>query len=192
MTGHYNGYFNGNESFKTGVIELEKLHVDDYTKFLEVYRMGTAENATSLNSYFDKAYTKASTTITKHSIFIKKKEHVKWVPEAWLLVGKSHFYKMEYKLAAEAFEYIVKSYPEFPTSYKAMAWLARTYTVQKKYDKAEAMLGLLQDKIDKDKKAIPKQALKDFPMVYANLLLKEDNNDRAIEYLVSAIEKNRK
>jgi len=192
MTAHYNAYFNGNESFKTGVTALEALNVDDYTQILGVYRMGTAEDATSLSSDFDVAYKKASIVISKHSIFIKKKEHVRWIPEAWLLIGKSHFYKGDYKLAAEAFEYIVKTYPEFPTYYTALVWLARTYTEQKVYDKAESTLALIQDKLDKNKKAVSKQALKEFPLVYANFQLKQENYDQAIEYLVAGIDKNRK
>ena len=109
-----------------------------------------------------------------------------------MLIGKSYFYKQDYKLAAIAFEYIVKTYPEYPVKYTAMVWLARTYIQQKKYDKAESMLGLMQDKIDKYKKDIPKQALKDFPLAYANYHLKQGDDQAAIEYLVAGIDKNRK
>jgi tetratricopeptide (TPR) repeat protein len=192
MTARYNGYFNGNESYKTGVVELEKLHVDDYSKILSIYKLGTAENATSMNSYFDKAFTKASTVITRHSIFIKKKEHVRWIPEAYLLIGKSYFYKQEYKLASEVFEYIIKTYTEYPSKYNAMLWLARTYIQQKKFEKAQSMLDLVQNKIDKNKKEIPKQVLKSFPVVYADYYLKQESNEQAIEYLMAGIDKNKK
>ncbi len=192
MNARYNGYFNGNESYKTGVIELEKLHVDDYSKILHIYKLATVEDATSLSSYFDKAYIKASAVITRHSIFIKKKEHVRWIPEAYMLIGKSYFYKQEYKLAAETFEYIIKTYGAFPAKYNAMVWLAKTCNQQKKYDKAESQLDLLQEKIDKNKKLIPKQALKDFPIAYADYQLKQENSESAIEYLIAAIDKNRK
>jgi tetratricopeptide (TPR) repeat protein len=192
MTARYNAYFNGNESCKTGVVELEKLHKDDYSKMLSIYKLGTADNATSVGSYFDKAYTKASKVISHHSIFIKNKEYVRWVPEAYLLIGKSYYYKKEYKLAAEVFDYIIKTYKDYPTKYSAMVWLARTYNQQKKYDKAESMLDIAQDKIDKYKKQIPKQALKDFPMTYADYYLKQENNKQAIEFLLAAIDANKK
>lgn len=192
MTARYNAFFNGNESFKTGVVELEKLNVDDYSKILKVFKLGTLENATAQSTYFDKAYTKSSIVISRHSIFIKRKEHVRWVPEAYLLIGKSYFYKQEYKLASEAFDYIIKTYPEFPTKYSAMLWQARTYCEQKKYEKAESMLDLVQSKIDKNKKLIPKQVLKDFPVIYADYYLKQENNEQAIEYLIAAIDKNKK
>ena len=192
MTARYNGYFNGNESYKTGVAELEKLHVDDYSKILQIYKLGTAENATSLSSYFDKAYTKSSYVITRHSIFLKKKEHVRWIPEAYMLIGKAYFYKQEYKLAADIFDYIIKTYGTFPTKYNAIVWLAKTYNQQKKYEKAETQLDLFQEKADKNKKLIPKQALKDFPQVYADYHLKQENYQPSIEYLIAAIDKNKK
>ena len=190
MTARYNGYFNGNESFKTGLLELEKLHVDDYSKILPIYKLGTAENVTSLNSYFDKAFTKASTVIHRHSIFIQKKEHVRWIPEAYMLIGKSYFYKQEYKLASETFDYIIKQYNNYPVKYNAMLWLAKTYNQQKKYEKAESMLDLFENKMEK--KNVPKSAIKEFPIVYADYQLKQEKYEPAIEYLISGIDKNNK
>ena len=192
MTARYNAYFNGNESMKTGIVELGKLHKDDYSKILKVYKLGTADNAAAMNTYFDKAYTKGSKVIAHHSIYIKKKEYNRWIPEAYLLVGKSYFYKQEYKLAAEVFDFIIKSYGSYPTKYTAMVWLAKTYDQQKKYDKGESMLDFVQDKIDKNKKAIPKQVLKEFPMAYADYYLKQEHNEQAIEYLNAAIDANKK
>jgi tetratricopeptide (TPR) repeat protein len=189
-TAKYNGYFNGNESLKEGVAELEKLHVDDYTKILPVYKLGTAENATSTNSFFEKAYIKASAVIKRHSIYLKKKEYVKWIPESYFLIGKSHFYKQDYTLASEVFDFVVKQYPSFPTKYSAMLWLAKTYNLQKKYSKSESMLDLLQNKIDKS--LVPKKTLREFPLVYADYHIRQENYDQAIEYLMQGIDKNKK
>ena len=175
---------------KQGYIELEKLHVDDYSKILPIYKLGTPENATSVNSYFDKAFTKASKVITKHSIFIKNKEYVRWIPEGYLLVGKSYFYKREYKLAAETFEYIIKTYPQYSTKYSAMLWLARTNNQLKQYEKAESTLDFIAEKMDKTQ--LPKDADKAFPLVYADYHIKQENYQSAIEYLISGIDKNRK
>ena len=192
MTARYNAYFNGNESMKTGVIELGKLHKDDYSKILKIYKLGTADNAAAMNTYFDKAYTKGSKVIAHHSIYIKKKEYVKWIPEAYLLIGKSYFYKQDYKLAGEIFDFIIKSYNDYPTKYSAMLWLAKTYNQQKKFEKAESMLDLIQDKIEKNKKALPKQVLKEYQIVYADYFLKQEHNEQSIEYLNTAIDENKK
>lgn len=189
-TAKYNGYFNGNEGLKEGVAELEKLHKDDYSKILPVYKLGTAENAASLNSYYDKAFTKASTVIKRHSIFLKKKEYIKWIPESYLLIGKSYFYKQDYKLASEAFDFVVKQYSDFPAKYSAMLWLVKTYNEQKKYSKSESMLDLLQNKIDKN--LVPKKTLREFPRVYADYHIRQRNYEQAIEYLMQGIGKTKK
>ncbi len=189
-TAKYNGYFNGNESLKDGVAQLSELHEDNYTKILQIYRLGTPENATSMNSYFDKAYTKASVVIQRHSIFLKKKEYIKWIPESFLLVGKSYFYKQDYKLASESFEYIIKQYSEFPTKYSAMLWQAKTYIQQKKYSKAESMLDMLSNKMDKN--PVPKKVINEFPLVYADFYIKQEKYEQAIEYLIQGIDKNKK
>lgn len=190
MTAHYNGYFNGNEALKDGVAALDKAHIDDYSKVLKIYRLGTADDATAQNTNFDKAFTKASTVAQKHSIFIKNKEYVRWIPEAYLLIGKSYFYKQEYKLAAEAFDYIIKQYDNWPIRYNAMLWLVRCYDEQKKYEKSESTLALVQSKIEK--KLVPKSALKEYPVVYADYELKQENYEQSIEYLISGIELNKK
>ena len=190
LTARDNAYFNGNESFKTGVVELEKLHVDDYSKVLPLYKLGTPENATTVGSYFDKAFTKASKVIAKHSIFIRNKEYVRWIPEGYLLIGKSYFYKKEYKLAAETFDYIIKSYKEYPTKYSAMVWLARTNDQLKQYDKAESNLDFIADKMDKTQ--LPKDVDRAFPLAYADFHIKQENYKSAIEYLLSGIDKNKK
>jgi tetratricopeptide (TPR) repeat protein len=190
LTARDNAYFNGNESFKTGVAELEKLHVDDYSKILPIYKLGTPENATTLTSYFDKAYKKASKVISKHSIFIKNKEYVRWIPEGYLLVGKSYFYEREYKLAIQTFEYIIKTYPQYSTKYMAMLWLARANDQLKQYEKAESTLDFIGDKMDKTE--LPKDADKAFPLVYADYHIKQENYSSAIEYLHFGIDKNKK
>ena len=190
LTARDNAYFNGNESFKTGVAELERLHIDDYSKILPIYKLGTPENATTVNSYFDKAFKKASKVITKHSIFIRNKEYVRWIPEGYLLVGKSYFYEREYKLAIQTFEYIIKTYPEYSTKYSAMLWLARTNDQLKQYEKAESTLDFIGDKMDKSQ--LPKVADKEFPLVYADYHIKQEDYSSAIEYLRSGIDKNKK
>ncbi|MFH0866561.1 MAG: tetratricopeptide repeat protein [Bacteroidota bacterium] len=190
MTARYNGYFNGNEALKEGITALEKANIDDYSKILKIYRIGTAANAEAQNANFDKAFTKASTVIQKHSIFLKKKEHVRWIPEAYLLIGKQYFYKQEYKLAAETFDYIIKQYSNWPIRYNAMLWLVRCYNEQKKYEKAESTLALIQSKIEK--KLVPKSVVKEYPVVYADFHIKQENYEKSIEYLMSAIDLNKK
>ena len=110
--------------------------------------------------------------------------------EGYLLVGKSYFYEREYKLAIQTFEYIIKTYPEYSTKYSAMLWLARTNDQLKQYEKAESTLDFIGDKMDKSQ--LPKVADKEFPLVYADYHIKQEDYSSAIEYLRSGIDKNKK
>lgn len=190
VTARYNAYFNGNEALKEGVAALSKANIDDYSKILKIYTLGTADDAQAQNANFEKAYTKASKVIQKHSIFKKNKEYVRWIPEAYLLIGKSYFYKQEYKLAAETFDYIVKQYDNWPVKYNAMLWMVRCYNELKKFEKSESALAQLQNKIDKG--LVPKSVIKEFPIVYADFQIKQEKYEQSVEYLLSAIDLNKK
>ena len=37
VSAKYNGYFNGNESLKSGILKIHKNHKDDYTTILNVF-----------------------------------------------------------------------------------------------------------------------------------------------------------
>jgi len=60
LTGHYNMFWNGRESYREGVVQLEKSVKDNYNKILPVFIYGTEAEAQSLNPYMDKAIEKAS------------------------------------------------------------------------------------------------------------------------------------
>jgi len=98
LTSHYNGYFNGKEALKEGEFELAKVAVDNYNRILAPVNYGTKENMPSISTFMDRAIAKSSMVIQKHSIYIKNTEHVRWIDDAYLLMGKANFYKQEYKI----------------------------------------------------------------------------------------------
>ncbi len=151
LTSHFNAYWNGKESLKVGVKELASKHKDDYNKVLSVYQYGTKEDATSVFPRMDRAIKKAAIVIQKHSIFIRKKEHIKWIDDAYMLMGKAHFYKQEYRQAIRTFDFIIKRYKDNPIIYEAMLWIARSKNVMGKYDEAQSLLDEIQNKINKKK-----------------------------------------
>jgi len=190
MTSRYNAYFNGNESLKEGVAALSKAHVDNYNKVLPVYKLGDAAAAQTVAPSMDRAFTKASIVIQRHSIFIKKKEYCNWIDDSYMMMGKANFYKREYKTAGETFDYVLKKFNANPIKFDAMLWIAKTYNQQGKYDKAQAILDMMQSKMDR--KPLPKKVEKEFPMVYADNYILQMNYGPAIEYLVSALKLNKK
>lgn len=186
MTAHYNGYFNGNESYKDGIEKIKTDYVDRFDKVLPVFQLPTAQNVQSTFSYFDRTFQKASTVIQKHSIYIKKVEYCNWIDKSYLLIAKSQFYKNDYRSAAETFEFIIKQYGNRPSKFEAILWSILTNIQQNEFDKAEPKVDLLQNKIEKKK--ISKKVLREAPLVFAEYFLKQEQYGQSIEHLLKAIE----
>ncbi|MEI6122408.1 MAG: tetratricopeptide repeat protein [Bacteroidota bacterium] len=189
LTAHYNAYFNGKEALKEGVVELYKKNKDDYTKILPVFELGTKADAQSVYNYLDRSIEKGSIIITRHSIYIKGIEHVKWIDDAYMLIGKSYYYKQEYDLAAQTFNFVLNRFKDGNTKYEAIIWKARVLTQQGKIDEAEALLVSIEKKIDKNK--ANRAAEKLYPLAYSDVLIKQQKYDQAIEYLHQALHLNK-
>ena len=106
----YNGYFNGNESLKSGIKKLHAKHVDDYTEILPVFPTGDLKKSQKTALYMDRAVKKGSIVIQRHSIKIKGKEYCKWIDDNYLLVGKAYFYKGDFVEAIKTFSKVFGIY----------------------------------------------------------------------------------
>ncbi|MFO7722493.1 MAG: hypothetical protein R6V49_04635, partial [Bacteroidales bacterium] len=189
MTTRFNGYFNGNESLKEGVEQIRQRHVDDYNKILSVFQFGDQTAASSANSYMDVAIKKASVQIQKHTMFIRGQEKNRWIDDSWMLIGKAHFYKMEYEMAMQNFDFVIARYKNQPTRYEAMLWKAITNSQLKKFDDNEALLGLLQKSIDD--RQVSGKVKRMFPLVKADFFLKQGSPEAAVQPLKDALRLNR-
>ena len=109
ITAKYNGYFNGRESLKYGVLKLEKSHIEDYTEILPVYKTSQILLSKNHIPYMDKAIKKGSIVIQKHSIKIKNKEYCKWIDDSYFLIAQAYYYKGEFLEAEKTFQFIVKN-----------------------------------------------------------------------------------
>jgi len=190
LTAHYNAYWNGNESLKEGIVELSKSSKDNYTEVLTVFQNGTKEDAQKVNPQMDRAIEKGVKVIRLHSIFIKGKEHIRWIDDAYLMIGKSNYYKHEYRMAIRTFNFIISQYKTNPIKYEAMIWLARTNNQLGEFGASQSMLDQVKNKISSGD--APKSLLRDLNMVYADNYILQGNYTPAIEYLIPAIELNRK
>lgn len=188
LTSHYNAYWNGRESFRQGVMELDnKLH-DNYNKILAVYKYGTKTEAQSVNPAMDKAIEKASMVIQQHSMVFGGKEYVRWIDDCYLLIGKSYFYKHEYISARRTFNFITTEYPDNDIKYKALLWLAKTYTQMEEYEKSEPILKSLQEEAGSEE--IPFKVERELPLVLANAYILQEKYEDAIDPLIRGIELN--
>ena len=128
LTAHYNGYYNGKESLKSGVGELRKKAAEDYNRVLPVQNLGTEQDAASLNPYMDKAIEKGVKVIGRHSMYFRNKEYCRWIDDSYMLIGKAYFFKQDYEMAGRTFDFVMKRYRMNDIKFDAMIWLARNHT----------------------------------------------------------------
>lgn len=204
LTSHYNVYFNGKEAMKSGVKKIDQSFDDNYAAILSMFKYGDESIARNVFPDMDKAIKKASKLIKIHSItakpkrkkgkstkkrreFYNKKEYNAWVDDAYLLMGKAHFYKHDFYSGIESFNYLVKEYSEEEIKYDALLWLARSYNEMEKYEEAREILNLLEG----DRK-FPKNLEGELFSIFADYYLKQENYQDAIPKLKKTIENTRK
>jgi len=172
---------------------LEKGHVDDFTKILEVFPYGDEAAQKAISGVMDEVTKKASLTIQNHTVG-------SFTDNAYLLLGKAQYFKRDYYAALEPFQYI-NSHPKYkdqglkPIS---TCWIAKCYIGLKKEGEGEAIMGLLlndidpiqlQGKLAKEKDKVIKVDNEDKAEIYASaadIAIKQSNYSKAIEKLLVA------
>ncbi len=186
MTAHYNVWWNGNQSMKEGEKALREAVKDDYNQTLRVYNYGTKENAMALNQQMDRTMEKDAICIQKHSMRFNNEERVRWIDDAFIDMGKAHFYKQDYVPARRTFDFVVSQFRNSKDRHTAMLWLAKTYIQTGQYEKAEACLQAVLVAIDAEEK-IPKYVYRNIDLVYADYCIAMGNENDAVRYLRSAL-----
>ena len=182
-TAKYNGYFNGNESIKSGVKKIHKNHADDYTEILSVFPTGDLKKNQTAKSQMDKAIRKGSVVIQKHSMKIKGKEYCRWIDDNYLMVGKAYFYKGDFDEAVKTFNFIKSEYNKNEIRFEAALWLVRAHVQKKDFTSAELEI----DELFK-KRRFPKKLNKDLALVAADYYLQKNDLSSAKTELINATE----
>ena len=190
LTSHYNIYFNGEASIKDGEKQLRTAVKDDYSKVLRVYNYGTQQNGLSMNSTMDRALEKTSICVQKHSMNFGSRERVKWIDDAYLVMGKAHFYKHDYIPAKRTFDYVANEYNYNDIAHVANLWLIKTYIQTEEYPKAVAMIEQLQAKTAGLNKP-PKELLRNIDFTIADYYIAVKDYNNAVKYLKNGILFNR-
>jgi tetratricopeptide (TPR) repeat protein len=186
MTSRFNVYFYAKESMKEGVTKLEENHKDDYTKLLPVFIYGDKETSKEIYPEMDRVIKKSSLCITRHAIKDKKTKvevfgAVKWIDNAWMELGKAHFYKREFFSAIETFEFVAASYKS-KEKYEAWLWLVKTYNEMGLLSQSDPYINLI-----KNDPKFPKQFKGEFDALHAEFYIKQGLTEEAIKKLNEAI-----
>lgn len=181
LTSRYNVYWNGNESIKTGVSDLRKSLVEDYSKVLHVFNHGSKSDAMKLNQTMDRAVEKGAVGVQKHSMVFGGKELVRWIDDSYLMMGIGHFYKQDYISARRTFDFVARQYSNSDITYDANFWLAQTYMQLEQYEKAQVLLEALEAK--KRNTILPIVVRQNLSFVIADFHISKKNYSKAIPYL---------
>ncbi|MFN8205870.1 MAG: tetratricopeptide repeat protein [Bacteroidales bacterium] len=204
VTTHYNIFFNGNESFKAGLLKIKRSFKDDYTRNLPVFTWSDDNIAKSITGDMDRTIKKASKIIALHSIktkpelkkglitekekaFYDRNEFNRWIDDTYLLMGKAYFYKHDYKLALETFRFVSKQYDYEITHYEALIWVARTNIEIREYAEARRVL----EDIENDK-SFPEKYQADLSSTWAHLFVVTENFKKAQPKLEEALAREKK
>ena len=186
LTSHYNVFWNGEYSLMEGDRQLKRSVKDDYSKVLRVYNYGSKTDAMSLNSQMDRALQKTSICVQKHSMKFNGKERVKWIDDAYLVMGKAHFYKQDYIPAKRTFDFVTTEFSYNDIALVSNLWLVKTYIQTEQYSKAIAIIELLQSKMANRKK-LPKELVRNFDLTVADYYIATKDYRHAIGYLKSGM-----
>lgn len=186
LTAHYNAYWNGNESLKEAVKQLNSQLLDDYTQVLPIYSNADEQQIKAIQSFLDRAIEKASIVIQNHSMKFKSKELNKWVDDCYLLIGKAYFYKKDYVSARRTFSFIQDEFKEDEIRYDANMWLIRTYIQANEFEKSLRLLREFHNNFDELE--VPYYIQRIFYQNYAHHYILSKNYSEAIPYLEKVIQ----
>jgi tetratricopeptide (TPR) repeat protein len=186
LTAHYNVYWNGMDNMREGMKEFNATAKDNYAVVIPVYYTGDKAGSAKIGQYADNSIKKATKTIQKHSMFFNNKEYNNWVDDAYMLIGKSYYYKQDYPMARRTFEFVIKTYNTNPVKYEAMLWQALANMQLGDFNRAEPMLDMVQNMIRLGK--APEKNEMMLALCYANFYILQKNYPPAIEFLDRAIE----
>ena len=160
---------------------------DDYNTLLPIFKYGDEEVAQTIYPEMDRAIEKCTKCISKHSIEERGTQYVKWIDDTYLLMGKAHFYKMDFGKAKDMFKYVSGKFKEQEIHYDALLWLARTYLEDGNFERSERVLRLLGND-----QAFPERLKQEFQLLYTDFFIKQQNYDLAISEMRLAIELTKK
>lgn len=130
LTTRDNVLYNGNLALEKGIIDLKSQYNDNFWNILPVERMQVSEEqmlpGQTKNQNFEKAETKATKAIQKHSMNIDGSEKNPQMDEAHLLLGKTRYYDQRFVPALEAFNYVLYKYPTSSRIQEVKIWREKT------------------------------------------------------------------
>jgi tetratricopeptide (TPR) repeat protein len=156
MTARFNGYYNAGVLIETSLEAYRGTFPDEYHKILPLEIYPTEKDAPNLYPEMDKGIEKCERVILRHSMPMQAKkkkdeELCRWIDDNWLVIAQAHFYKREYMMAEQKFDYIQKTYVGEESVYEAQIWLAKTQIALGNFAEAKRILSLVESSMETGK-----------------------------------------
>ncbi len=141
----YNAYFNGRESLRAGIATIKSMHEDRFDEMLHIYRLGTEQQAQNITPQMDRAIEKAAKVIRNHSMAFRGIEKNKYIPASYMMIADANFYKHEYEIASQSYDFIIRMYHYKPIIYQAYIKSAITNNILGNFGRSMSMLEQLEN-----------------------------------------------
>lgn len=169
-----NGFFLAREKLRATEATLYKGRNDDYNRVLPLYP--TLDSGTVRATRAD-----LNDIIKKASLPIQHRAGSDWTDDAYLLVGWSRFYKMEFDDAILTFKYVNSTSRDPFAKQEALIGLMRTFLITKQLDNAKAVSDLLDKEV-----GLPRDARELF-LARTDYYLQTEEPVKAIAQLEKAV-----
>ena len=123
----YNGLFYANDYLSKGIKEIKQSHVDDFSQTITLNMFSDNKSSASNQSYFDQAIQRSTKAIEKHSMDISGTEKNKFIDDAYMIIGKSKFFKRDYNSAIKTFNYLLLESSSTDSKIESMIWIAKCH-----------------------------------------------------------------
>jgi len=178
----YNYIYNSNVILNNYEEELYQNYADNYNEILPVYT--TPEKFTASNVNPAPVNEKAlDAIIVKARAVIAEKTLSNYIPESYLLLGKAFYFKANYFIAQEYFDYAAKTYQGEPNIHiSALNWKARSLMQLNNLKEAALVLDTVYHKL-----SLAKTNTAEPIATITQLFIYQDKIDEAIPLLEKAI-----
>ncbi|MFW6389235.1 MAG: tetratricopeptide repeat protein, partial [Marinilabiliaceae bacterium] len=203
LTAKYNVFFNGRQSFERGRESMRESIREDYTHVLPMFAFSEKVDADVPSSQMQRAIEKGHKLIREHSItakpkreptgvdpayreFYNQREFNRWVDDSWMLIGKAHMHQHQWREAAEAFDRVIRTFPQRSVRFEAMLWQARAYIEMEDFESAGQYLDRFSSGAGDEKKYAALAS-----STYAWFWLSRGHYEEALDYCRQAAEQTR-
>lgn len=198
-TAVWNIYFNGKDNMDRCEQKIENLP-DDYLHDISLFKSTSDAASRAVSNDVEYTISKATKLIKSKSIVKKPKrrrgritqsyrrlaskaEYNEWVDDAYILLGKSFYYKHNFLSAYDYFSYVLTSFPEDKTAFEAHIWMMRCDIELDRYVEAEEKFKYLNADIN-----FPRKYASDLLLARARALLKQEKYKEAEDIITETLE----